>query len=139
MYEPISVHLGMDPNKLNYANKLDWDELVASNHLNNLAGLFYANSVQHGFYDEPRDFDRTLMLIVGEVTEAHEEFRDGRPFTQIYYREHDGKPEGIPTELADILIRLLDTAAHLGIDIAAAVAEKHAFNKTRPHKHGRQF
>lgn len=39
-------------------------------------------------------------------------------------------------ELADVVIRVLDIAAGHGIDIEAAVAEKHAYNVTRPHKHG---
>lgn len=39
-------------------------------------------------------------------------------------------------ELADIIIRALDTAAVLGIDIDRAVRMKHAFNETRPHRHG---
>lgn len=47
------------------------------------------------------------------------------------------KPEGIPSELADVIIRALDIAAHLDIDIEKAVAEKMAYNRTRPKRHGR--
>jgi NTP pyrophosphatase (non-canonical NTP hydrolase) len=46
------------------------------------------------------------------------------------------KPEGIPSELADIVIRVLDIAARKGIDIEKAILEKHEYNKTRPYKHG---
>jgi NTP pyrophosphatase (non-canonical NTP hydrolase) len=46
------------------------------------------------------------------------------------------KPEGIPSELADVIIRVLDMCGALGIDIAAALADKMAFNETRPYRHG---
>ena len=49
---------------------------------------------------------------------------------------HFGKMEGIPSELADVIIRVLDMCEHYGIDIEAALKEKHEFNKTRPYKHG---
>lgn len=45
-------------------------------------------------------------------------------------------PEGIPTELADIIIRTLHIAAFFGIDIAAALADKMAYNETRPRRNG---
>lgn len=46
------------------------------------------------------------------------------------------KPVGLPSELADIIIRTLDTAARLGIDIDQAVATKLASNRTRGWHHG---
>ena len=49
----------------------------------------------------------------------------------------DGKkPEGIPIELADVLIRVFDFCGKHGIDLEAAVLEKMAFNRTRPVRHG---
>lgn len=44
--------------------------------------------------------------------------------------------ESIPAELADVVIRLMDMCDHYGIDLAAAVVEKHEFNKSRPYRHG---
>jgi hypothetical protein len=46
------------------------------------------------------------------------------------------KPVGLPSELADIIIRTLDLAAFLGIDMDKAIVEKLTYNATRPHKHG---
>lgn len=46
------------------------------------------------------------------------------------------KPEGIPSELADIIIRVLDICAHHGIDIEQAIEDKMAFNAHRPYRHG---
>ena len=39
-------------------------------------------------------------------------------------------------ELADIVIRAFDTAKALGVDIERAVSVKHAFNASRPYRHG---
>lgn len=98
-----------------------------------------------------------LMLIVGEVSEAHEEERSGRAPTETYFldngravlpddphiREGRGlgvdKPEGVPSELADIFIRLMDHAEELGIDLAEIIRIKLEYNATRPHKHGKKF
>ncbi len=46
------------------------------------------------------------------------------------------KPEGIPSELADVVIRCCHYAGANGIDLAEAVEEKAFYNSTRPHKHG---
>jgi len=50
-----------------------------------------------------------------------------------------GKPEGVPAELADTIIRILHFCGKHKIDIEAAVHEKMAYNESRPHKHGKQF
>lgn len=47
------------------------------------------------------------------------------------------KPEGVPSELADVIIRTLDACAAWGIDIETIIQEKIKYNKTRSHKHGK--
>lgn len=118
---------------------------MESTALNDYESLTYLTKVLHeaqvdkGFYeDSDLNVDQKLMLIVGEVAEAHEELRSDIDPHHVYYRD-DGKPEGFAFELADVFIRLADLAAALGIDLGAMVKEKHEFNQTRPHKHGRLY
>lgn len=48
----------------------------------------------------------------------------------------NGKPEGFDVELADAVIRIADLCGAFGINLAAAIELKHAYNQTRPHRHG---
>ena len=110
--------------------------------LNELAALCHANSKEKGFYDPPPSFENRIALIHSEVSEAMEEFRLGRAPTDVRYtgprNAQVQKPEGIPSEFADIIIRILDASAYYGIDINTAVLEKMAYNKTREYKHGKK-
>lgn len=49
------------------------------------------------------------------------------------------KPEGVAVELADCLIRILDTMQSLGVDIDDVVREKMDYNNGRPFKHGKAY
>ncbi len=46
------------------------------------------------------------------------------------------KPEGIPSEIADTIIRCAHYCGANGINLAAAVAEKMEYNRHREHRHG---
>lgn len=48
-----------------------------------------------------------------------------------------GKPCGIPSEMADVIIRVLHFCGKHGIDIEQAVREKMIYNESRPIKHGK--
>jgi NTP pyrophosphatase (non-canonical NTP hydrolase) len=85
---------------------------------------------------DPREPNRALallMLVTTELAEAAEDIRRGKWDLQF---GTDGKPEGVPSEVADAAIRILDACEAWGIDLQASIEEKHAYNLTRPHRHG---
>lgn len=103
-----------------------------------------------------------LMLMVSELVEAHDELRNGhaanetyypevplpaslvheagvekaRELIDEYYEEKPKKPEGVPSELADTVIRIFDFCYTENIDLGAIIEEKLTYNKTREKMHG---
>ena len=106
-----------------------------ANDLNDFAEEVHALAMEKGWWDPAPSFPEVLALIHSEVSEALEEYRNGRLPTEVY-TGNNGKPEGIPIELADVIIRVLDCCGYAGIDIDAAISQKHEYNKTRPYRHG---
>ena len=102
--------------------------------LNKLAKDIHSNARSHGWWDEPRDFGTVIALCHSELSEALGEHRNGHQPREFYF--NDSKPEGIPIELADCIIRILDYCGKENIDIENALKIKHEYNKTRAYKHG---
>lgn len=91
-----------------------------------------------GWWDDDRRVGELLMLIVTELAEAYEEWRDGR--MDVWYTDNpqsaEAKPEGFGIELADAIIRILHLAEHLELNMDELVTLKMAYNNTRPYRHG---
>jgi hypothetical protein len=99
---------------------------------------------------------KRIGLINEEVVEAQGEIRHGHATDETYYEEfgkilgpddarmwvedYPGedpwKPEGVPSELADILIRTLELCDEFELDPVAIVTEKYTYNTTRSRMHG---
>lgn len=122
--------------------------------VNDYAREVHENAVAHGWWEGgERSFPEIAALIHSEVSEALEEYREGKPliygccgFNGAYCehsencdkRETEGscKPERLAVELCDAVIRIFDYLAYLGVDIEAILVAKHEYNKSREYRHG---
>lgn len=109
--------------------------------LNSLATCIRDCISRHGFTTPSHDnISEKLMLIVDEISEAHEDVRSGHwDLTYVVDARGMKKPSGFPTELADAMIRIFDICAAMNIDIAHMIHQKMLYNEDRVERHGRRF
>lgn len=135
-------------------------EFVAS--VQRVCDVIHATARRKGWWDKwlnprgrveigPDPLLGRIMLMVTELSEAAECVRDGQ--LELRFDGPDGgvkyalsndwselrngfKPEGLPAELADAVIRIFDTARALGIDLGYAISVKAYHNQFRKHRHG---
>lgn len=105
--------------------------------LNEIADAVHALAWEKGWHDahenEDRFVERMCNNLHDEVSEFHEAWRNNK------LRDKCDKSIELncaEEELADIIIRVLDNARKLEIDIQRAVEIKHEYNATRKHRHG---
>ena len=112
--------------------------------LNVIANHVHEVSTAKGFHDpdlEVQGFARYTSNLHGEISELWEAYRKGQ-LNEPCDKAEEMKSYGLPVltsieeELADIVIRALETARIHDVDMARAVAIKDAFNQERPHRHG---
>jgi NTP pyrophosphatase (non-canonical NTP hydrolase) len=104
------------------------------------------NNRMLGWRDEPVTFERAIANLHGEVSEAWEAWREHglkdmtvqpeRCINPATGNQVLSKPEGVGSEFADVLIRLLDDCDLFGVDLAVEVERKLAYNATRAYRHG---
>lgn len=120
---------------------IDWNPLIQKCH---------AAAVANGWWEQPRAIEETLMLVVTEVAEAVEWYRDYRDDTEVF-KPHwevpssgvavtkedvgtdkdappDWKPVGIPSELADVAIRVCDLMGHMKFEATCVHNQTHTFD-----------
>lgn len=100
--------------------------------INRIALEIHENAIKHGWWDTERTFGEIIALCHSELSEALEAYRNREPMVWI----NDAKPEGIAIELVDCVIRIFDYLIRQNIDIQKCIEIKHAYNETRPYRHG---
>lgn len=102
-----------------------------------LVEVSYSQARKLGWCDKTVEVPEMIALIHSEASEALEAYRNGDP---IYYvNRTTGKPEGIVSEFADILIRIGHYMKLLSQEetlLDQAVHQKLAYNLTRSYRHG---
>jgi len=126
--------------------------------LNDSAKLIHEQNKAKGFWDSERNVGELLMLVTSELGEGMEAHRKGKfADWEAYDKEltlEDGHATSLDLqnfafkthvkdtfedEIADAVIRLLDMAAGLGIDLEKHINEKVAYNKSRERLHGKLY
>lgn len=77
----------------------------------------------NGWFDQDRPLSADVALLHSEVSEAYEAVRVG-------------DMANFAEELADVLIRLLDTAERYQVDLTTETTRKLARNRSRGYRHG---
>lgn len=114
------------PTEMDEAERQAYEGLIAAQ------SLAHQTATNAGWYCDPttgesveRNFGEVIALMHSELSEALEADRKGLKDDKLPHRD------GREVEFADCIIRILDTAAAHGLDVAGALIEKNRFNKNR--------
>ena len=86
----------------------------------------YIFCLEKGWYDKPVRFSESMVLLHSEISEVLEAYRvwgmaDGTDIGLEAWNETLPKPEGVGSEMADILIRMLDDSKRWSISMEQTV------------------
>lgn len=93
----------------------------------------YAQANALGWTAKPIPIPEQIALIHSEASEALEAYRNNEPLS---WTDDSGKPQGIGSEFADIMIRIGHYAEILNINLESECTRKLEYNMTRGYRHG---
>lgn len=116
------------------------DKLAANkefvNCFNELQSIMYTTALLKGWHSPSKTFGEQNMMMVTEIAEVIEAYREVDGQVDRTWISEGGKPEGVPVEYADLVIRVLDTCDASNINLLGAIIWKAKFNLTRSNRHG---
>ena len=118
----------------------------ATEMINHLTSVAHETAIEHGFYADLQHLTSSLR-VEGMFEEI---YLVDRSFTleqiakivsecgeAVSAIQHDMADDIVAEELADVVIRTLDLAGHMGVDFGSILIDKMEANKQRPYKHGK--
>jgi NTP pyrophosphatase (non-canonical NTP hydrolase) len=130
----------IDDSDLNHHDKIFIEQF------NSGVGMVHDIAVEHGFHESEdiqdlRVLGNKMMLMVGELSEAHESIRKQGLDARC---EKPVDINALEEEFADVIIRIMDTAEALNrsglpMNLGRAIVLKAKYNDSRPYKHGKKF
>ena len=119
-----------------------WKEALKSKEANSDLSIFaeifnkvaedvHQIAISKGWWENDRNDGELISLMHAELSEALEALRAGNPSD-----DHIHEFNGVETELADVIIRIMDYAGARGYRVGQAIEAKINYNKGRSYKHG---
>jgi NTP pyrophosphatase (non-canonical NTP hydrolase) len=101
---------------------------------NKLARQIHSTAAEKGFWEKDRNDGEMIALMHSELSECLEALRHSNP-------PDEKCPDfsSAEVELADCVIRIMDTAHARGWSLPEAIIAKMGYNQGRPYKHGKNF
>jgi len=101
--------------------------------ISELQARSYKMATEKGWNERVIPVPEQVALLHSECSEMLEAYRNNEPNS---WTDEKGKPQGIGSELADILVRAGHYAQLNKVDLEGEVLKKIAYNGTRAHRHG---